>query len=61
MTSMFGSCARLETKKTPITDNYNLTQTVLGVGINGKVIECVEKKTGNKYALKVGNYVYALI
>uniref|UniRef100_A0A0N5AD50 non-specific serine/threonine protein kinase n=1 Tax=Syphacia muris TaxID=451379 RepID=A0A0N5AD50_9BILA len=26
---------------------------VLGVGINGKVVECVHRKTGKKYALKV--------
>jgi hypothetical protein len=47
-------------KKTPITDVYTITSSVLGVGINGKVVECVEKKTGNKYALKVSRIQWRL-
>ncbi|XP_074646139.1 MAP kinase-activated protein kinase 2-like [Tubulanus polymorphus] len=40
-------------KSNPITNDYRLTGTVLGLGINGKVVECYDRKTGNKYALKV--------
>jgi mitogen-activated protein kinase-activated protein kinase 2 len=41
-------------KKTPITDDYDITKTVLGLGINGKVVECFSKTTKEKFALKVG-------
>nr|XP_012549845.2 MAP kinase-activated protein kinase 2 isoform X2 [Bombyx mori] len=40
-------------KTTPITDDYDISNTVLGLGINGKVLECKEKKSGLKRALKV--------
>ncbi|XP_045529204.1 MAP kinase-activated protein kinase 2 isoform X2 [Pieris brassicae] len=40
-------------KTTPITDDYDISSTVLGLGINGKVVECKEKKTGMRRALKV--------
>ncbi|XP_065080369.1 MAP kinase-activated protein kinase 2 [Ochlerotatus camptorhynchus] len=40
-------------KATPITDDYEISNTVLGLGINGKVVQCTAKKTSNKYALKV--------
>ena len=43
----------LRPKSSLITSDYDLSQKVLGVGINGKVLECTEKKTGLKYALKV--------
>lgn len=44
-------------KKTPVADEYRITGTVLGLGINGKVIECFSKKTGGKCALKVSTFV----
>ncbi|XP_069693899.1 MAP kinase-activated protein kinase 2 [Periplaneta americana] len=40
-------------KTTPITDDYEISNTVLGLGINGKVVQCYSKKTREKYALKV--------
>lgn len=40
-------------KKHAISDDYTLSSNVLGLGINGKVLECVQKATGKKYALKV--------
>ena len=42
-------------KKTwPITNDYNLYEKiVLGKGISGKVISCVHKETGERFALKV--------
>ncbi|XP_050411730.1 MAP kinase-activated protein kinase 2 [Patella vulgata] len=40
-------------KKTPITNEYRLTGTVLGLGINGRVVECFHRPSGEKYALKV--------
>ena len=43
----------LQPKTSHITNDYDLSQKVLGVGINGKVLECFEKKTGKRFALKV--------
>lgn len=40
-------------KKNAITDDYKVTNQVLGLGINGKVLEIFSKKTGDKFALKV--------
>jgi len=41
------------TKKHPITDDYVITNSVLGLGINGKVVECRSKAGNDKYALKM--------
>lgn len=43
----------LQPKKNPITDEYKITNSVLGLGINGKVVECFSRATGDKFALKV--------
>lgn len=43
----------LETKSHNITQDYKISKSVLGVGINGKVVECTNRKTGLKFALKV--------
>lgn len=43
----------LKPKAVPIINDYKITDVVLGLGINGKVVECWDKKTGDKYALKV--------
>lgn len=40
-------------KKNTITDDYRISSSVLGLGINGKVVECYSRKTNEKYALKV--------
>lgn len=40
-------------KSTPITDDYEISNNVLGLGINGKVVECIRKSNSMKYALKV--------
>jgi len=40
-------------KTTPIGDDYDISGVTLGVGINGKVVECTRKATGGKFALKV--------
>jgi len=40
-------------KTTPITDDYEISNTVLGLGISGKVVQCYSKKTREKHALKV--------
>lgn len=40
-------------KQIPVIQEYQITDTVLGLGINGKVVECFNKQTGMKYALKV--------
>lgn len=57
MSSLYSVLPPLETKKNSIQDVYTITGCVLGVGINGKVVECIEKKTGKKFALKV-DYIY---
>lgn len=44
---------KLEIKKHAVTDDYKLSKRVLGLGINGKVLECFNKQTGQKCALKV--------
>lgn len=44
----------LTPKLTPITQDYEISAKVLGLGINGKVVECFSKTgTREKYALKV--------
>lgn len=45
----------------PITDDYKISKNVLGVGINGKVVECVNRKSGQKYALKVTEMVFVFV
>lgn len=40
-------------KRTPITEDYEITKQVLGLGINGKVVECFNRATKEKFALKV--------
>lgn len=43
----------LAIKSSPLTDDYSISNNVLGLGITGKVVECSNRKTGGKYALKV--------
>ncbi|XP_061640436.1 MAP kinase-activated protein kinase 3 isoform X2 [Phyllopteryx taeniolatus] len=44
---------RLDIKRHAVTDDYKISSHVLGLGINGKVLECFNKKTGQKCALKI--------
>ncbi|MBN3301650.1 MAPK3 kinase, partial [Amia calva] len=44
---------KLEIKRNAVTDDYKVSSQVLGLGINGKVLECYDKKTGEKCALKI--------
>lgn len=44
---------RLDIKRNAVTDDYKISTQVLGLGINGKVLQCYSKKTGAKCALKV--------
>ncbi|XP_041080866.1 MAP kinase-activated protein kinase 2-like isoform X2 [Polyodon spathula] len=44
---------KLEIKKNAVTDDFRVSSQVLGLGINGKVLECYCKKTGEKCALKI--------
>lgn len=43
----------LQVKRNVITDDYSVTSQVLGMGINGRVLEIFHKESGEKYALKV--------
>ncbi|KAM9429609.1 MAP kinase-activated protein kinase 2-like [Salvelinus alpinus] len=43
----------LQIKKNAITDDYKVTNQVLGMGINGKVLEIFQKGSGDKCALKM--------
>lgn len=43
----------LQIKKNAITDDYKVTSSVLGQGINGRVIEIFQRKNGEKFALKM--------
>lgn len=45
--------SKLEFRRNAVTDDYKITAEVLGLGINGKVLECYCKETGEKCALKV--------
>lgn len=40
-------------KTNSISDEYEISSDVLGLGINGQVVQCVDNKTGKRYALKV--------
>lgn len=42
-----------EAKTHSITNDYEISNTVLGLGINGKVVECTNKRNQQKFALKV--------
>lgn len=54
MASVYGSNLKpLLAKSVPITNDYSISDKVLGLGINGKVVECYHRETGNKFALKV--------
>ncbi|XP_032145890.1 MAP kinase-activated protein kinase 3 isoform X1 [Sapajus apella] len=44
---------RREPKKYAVTDDYKLSKQVLGLGVNGKVLECFHRRTGQKCALKL--------
>lgn len=44
-------------KKHPITNDYVILSRCLGVGVNGKVLECTHKATGEKRALKVSRCI----
>lgn len=46
---------RREPKKYAVTDDYQLSKQVLGLGVNGKVLECYHRLTGQKCALKVSD------
>ena len=54
---LFKVPAPLRPKTSLITNDYDLSQKVLGVGINGKVLECFEKKSAKRFALKVSTIV----
>lgn len=44
-----------KTNTTPIENDYKISNNVLGLGINGKVVQCFSIQSGEKYALKVQN------
>lgn len=50
----------LRAKTSLITNDYDVSQKVLGVGINGKVLECFERKSGKRFALKVSKIASVL-
>lgn len=41
------------TRRNAITDDYEVSQDSLGIGINGKVLTCFNRQTKRKCALKV--------
>lgn len=45
----------LQIKKNAIIDDYKVTTQVLGLGINGKVLQIFNKRTQEKFALKVSS------
>ena len=51
------SSPKIHFKRHPFADEYRLATEVLGTGINGKVITCVQKEDNMKYALKVNRII----
>lgn len=51
----------LKIKKKVITEEYKLAGQVLGIGINGKVWEIFQRKSGRHFALKVGYLFYSFL
>lgn len=47
------SLNRYTPKVNHISDHYEISGDVLGLGINGQVVQCVDKRTCKRYALKV--------
>ncbi|RDD41727.1 MAP kinase-activated protein kinase 3 [Trichoplax sp. H2] len=43
----------LKPKRNPITDDYVISKKVLGLGVNGKVLECTRKGSNEVFALKI--------
>ena len=48
-----GQSKTWQPKTNNIADDYKISSKVLGLGINGKVVECSNRSNGEKYALKV--------
>ncbi|XP_061900824.1 MAP kinase-activated protein kinase 3 [Entelurus aequoreus] len=44
---------KVDIKRHSVTDDYKISSQVLGLGINGKVLQCFNRKTGEKCALKI--------
>ncbi|XP_061731228.1 MAP kinase-activated protein kinase 3 [Nerophis ophidion] len=44
---------KADIKRHSVTDDYKISSQVLGLGINGKVLQCFNRKTGEKCALKI--------
>ena len=53
---------RQKAKTTSIFDDYVITNNILGLGVNGKVLQCFSKKTNQIFALKVTkNFVFEIL
>lgn len=52
-TGVAPAAGQLTPKQTMIAQDYEISGTVLGLGINGKVVQCFSRRTGGKFALKV--------
>ncbi|PAA50806.1 hypothetical protein BOX15_Mlig013465g1 [Macrostomum lignano] len=48
-----GNSASTSLKNHPIQQDYKITEKVLGLGVNGKVVECYRRSDSEKCALKV--------
>ena len=45
-------------KTEPFEETYEIKSRVLGKGASGKVRQCIDKETGDKFALKVGGIIF---
>lgn len=52
-TTMLSLQNQRQPKTTPLVDDYEISDTVLGLGINGKVVQCINRRTKQNFALKV--------
>lgn len=55
------TASQRQPKVTPITDDYEISNTVLGLGINGKVVQCLNRQSGKTYALKVSIFYFIVL
>ncbi|XP_044129210.1 MAP kinase-activated protein kinase 3 [Bufo gargarizans] len=52
-TPSLAQTTKYDIKRHAITDDYKVSKQVLGLGINGKVLQCYRRDSGQKCALKI--------
>lgn len=55
-----GSKQSLKIKRILITDDYRITDEVIGYSKSGAVVKCVRKSDNKKFALKILTYIVSM-